>query len=71
MVVGGWVGWGGGDWLPWSLPDAVCRSGLSPASPHMCTHKADMAQPETQKHKHSPSFLLVKVINVNGFFPPC
>lgn len=36
-------------------PDAVCRHAPSPASPHRCTHKADMAQPENNKNKHSYS----------------
>lgn len=29
----------------WTSPDAVCRNGPAPASPHRCTHKADTAPP--------------------------
>lgn len=46
-----------------SSPDAVCRHVLSPASPHRCTHKADVAQPDnnTQKHKLSHYFACIQM----------
>lgn len=62
--------------LDWISPDAVCRSGPSPASPHRCTHKAGMAQPRkigtSVKSINSSIFvfavtLLFVLIAVNGF----